>query len=34
MAFEDKVDELPTETRKGLKNSKIIEDVADEVISN
>ena len=34
MSFEDKVDELPKETKKGLKNSKTIGDVADEVIRN
>ena len=32
MAFEDSVDELPKETKKGLQNSKTINDVADEAI--
>ena len=32
--FEDSVDEMPKETKKGLKNSKTINDVADEVIKN
>ena len=32
--FEDKVDELPKETKKGLKNTKNINDVADEVVKN
>ena len=34
MSFEDKVDELPKESKKGLKNSKTINDVADEVVMN
>ena len=32
--FEDKVDDLTKETKKGLKNSKTINDVADEVVKN
>ena len=31
---EDKVDDLTKETKKGLKNSKTINDVADEVVKN
>ena len=30
MSFEDKVDELPKETKNKLKNCKNINDVADE----
>lgn len=33
-SFEDKVDELPKETKKGMKNSKTIGDVSDEVLKN
>ena len=32
--FEDKVDELPKETKSKLKNCKNINDVADEVVKN
>ena len=32
--FDEKVEELPKETKKGLKNSKNINDVADEVVKN
>ena len=32
--FEDSVDELPKETKKGMKNSKTVGDVADEVVKN
>ena len=34
MSFEDKVDELPKETKNKLKNCKNINDVADEVVKN
>ena len=34
MSFEDKVDELPKETKNQLKNGKHIDDVADEVVKN
>ena len=32
--FDEKVEELPKETKKGMKNSKNINDVADEVVRN
>ena len=32
--FEDKVDDLTKETKKGMKNTKNINDVADEVVKN
>ena len=32
--FDEKVDELPKETKKGMKNSKTIGDVAGEVVKN
>ena len=34
MSFEDKVDELPKETKNKLKSCKNINDVADEVVKN
>ena len=33
-SFDEKVEELPKETKKGMKNTKNINDVADEVVKN